>query len=226
MATTIVTGTPVSNLTEAKLDGIGAFDVLMRATKAHLDGEFKQGRITGTEYSTVYLGAMEAAMQTALQFVLQRDKSQAEIALIEAQTSKVQAEQELVERQTLNAIEEGKVLIAQECKLRAEYDVLMQTKLKTSQETELLLWKVNTEKAQTVALGVDPDSVIGKQKLLYQAQATGFERDAEQKAAKLMIDSWNVRRTTDEATVADTTNMLNDAAVGRAVQKLLNGVGA
>jgi DNA-binding SARP family transcriptional activator len=169
---------------------------------------------------------MEAAMQTALQFVLQRDKSQAEIALIEAQTSKVQAEQELVERQTLNAIEEGKVLIAQECKLRAEYDVLMQTKLKTGQETELLLWKVNTEKAQTVALGVDPDSVIGKQKILYQAQATGFERDAEQKAAKLMIDSWNVRRTTDEATVADTTNMLNDAAVGRAVQKLLNGVGA
>jgi hypothetical protein len=226
MPTIIATGTDAGRLTQARLDGTGVFDILMRATKAHLEEEFKAGRITGTEYSTVYLGALESAMQTALQFTLQSEKSQAEIALLEAQTEKVVAEQELVERQTLNAIEEGKVLVAQECKLRAEFDVLQQTKLKTAQETDLLLWKVNTEKAQTTALGVDENSVIGKQKVLYQAQATGFNRDAEQKAAKLLIDSWNVRRTTDEGTVADSVNMLNDAAVGRAVNKLLTGVGA
>ena len=73
---------------------------------------------------------------------------------------------------------------------------------------------------------MDDNSVIGKQKALYGAQTEGFTRDAEQKAAKLMVDSWNVRRTTDEGTVADSTNMLNDAAVGRAVNKLLSGVGA
>ena len=68
--------------------------------------------------------------------------------------------------------------------------------------------------------------MVGKQKALYTAQTTGFTRDAEQKAAKLMVDSWNVRRTTDDGTVADGVNNLNDAAVGRAVIKLLNGVGA
>jgi hypothetical protein len=41
-----------------------------------------------------------------------------------------------------------------------------------------------------------------------------------------MVDTWNVRRTTDEGTVADSVNNLNDAAVGRAVNKLLAGVNA
>ena len=50
--------------------------------------------------------------------------------------------------------------------------------------------------------------------------------DAEQKAAKLMVDSWNVRRTTDEGTVADGTNRLSDYYVGNAVAKLLAGIGA
>jgi hypothetical protein len=132
----------------------------------------------------------------------------------------------LVVIQAANAVLEGKVMVATECKLRAEYDVLLETKTKTAQETALLGQKVATERAQTVGGGVDADSVIGKQKTLYQAQADGFKRDAEQKAAKLLVDSWNVRRTTDSGTVADATNMLNDATVGRAVKAVLAGVGA
>lgn len=153
-------------------------------------------------------------------------KVQAENTLLASQKLKIEAETALISQQKLNAITENTVLVAQECKLRAEYDVLMETKLKTSQETQLLTWKVTTEKAQTSALGVDADSVIGKQKLLYTRQADGFTRDAEQKVAKIMVDSWNVRRTTDEATVADAVNSLSDTAVGRAVTKLLSGVGA
>ena len=75
-------------------------------------------------------------------------------------------------------------------------------------------------------MGVDENSVVGRQKLLYKAQTDGFSRDAEQKAAKLLVDSWSTRRATDEGTVADATNMLNDATVGRSVKKLLAGVGA
>ena len=223
---TYIAPSALAELTTATLDGAGVFDTLMRANKAHLEAEYTKGRIKGSEYATVYLGSLEAVMNAALQFLLQREKSMAEIALVEAQTAKVNAEILLVEQQRLNAVIEATVLTAQKCKLDAEFDVLMQTKLKTAQETELLLWKVNTEKAQTIALGVDDNSVVGKQKLLYAAQTTGFARDAEQKAAKLMVDSWSVRRTTDEATVADAVNVLNDAAIGRAVNKLLTGVGA
>ena len=257
----ILTPITLPQLTEATTTGSGVFDVLMKATKAHLEQEFTQGRIKGAEYATVYLGSLEAVMQNALQFLLQKDKvaldaelvkqqvelakadllikqvelekTRAELTILEKTVLKTDAEVELLtaqaalaRAQTANEALQGKVLIAQECKLRAEYDVLLSTNLKTKEETSLLLWKTNTEKAQTLALGVDDNSVIGKQKALYGAQTDGFKRDAEQKAAKLLADTWSVRRTTDEATVADATNKLNDATVGRAIEKLLSGIGA
>ena len=132
----------------------------------------------------------------------------------------------LTEQQTANAVIEGTVLVAQECKLRAEYDVLVNTNTKTTQEIALLAQKTATERAQILSLGVDDNSVVGKQKLLYAAQTAGFTRDAEQKAADIMVKTWNTRRMTDEATSANSTNKLDDAAVGRAVDKLLGGVNA
>lgn len=187
----------ISDLTTSTLDGTGVFDELMRAVKAHLAAEYDKGRIKGTEYATVYLGALQATMDRALQFVLAQEKTYLE----------------------------NEVLKAQKCKLDAEFDLIQQQTLKAAAETALLNQKNTTEKAQTMNIG-DPDSVIGRQKTLYKAQADGFQRDAEQKAAKLMVDSWNVRRTTDEGTSANSTNQLDDAAVGRAVSKLLSGVGA
>ena len=218
--------TTIADLTQASLDGTGVFDVLMRANKAHLEAEYAKGRIKGSEYATVYLGSLESVMNTALQFLLQKDQAELQAQLIAKQIEKLDKEIDLVVQQTENAAIEAEVLHAQKCKLQAEFDVLVQGRLKTSAEVTLLAQKTQTEKAQTVGMGVDPDSVIGRQKALYQAQTDGFQRDAEQKTAKLMVDSWNVRRTTDEGTVADGTNMLYDVAVGRAVNKLLQGVGA
>ena len=157
---------------------------------------------------------------------VQRDKIEQETLNLVSQGLHIVAETALTTQRTANAVLEGEVLVAQECKLRAEFDNLMANLLKTGQETALLTQKVVTERAQTSAVGVDPDSVIGKQKNLYQAQTDGFKRDAENKVAKIMIDTWNVRRTTDEGTVADGTNQLSDSHVGRAVSKLLAGVGA
>ncbi len=209
----------IAELSQATLEGTGTFDVLMRSVKEHLDTEFKGGRIKGPEYAEVYLGSMNLAMQTGLAFLLQKRKNDIEAQLLTAQLA-------LVTQQGLNAVIEGEVLEAQKCKLQAEFDLTQAQTRKSEQEILLLAQKVATERAQITALGVDEDSVIGKQKALYGAQTDGFKRDAEQKAAKMMIDSWSVRRTTDEATVADGTNMLNDVTVGRAVNKVLSGVGA
>lgn len=230
----------VAELTQATLAGTGAFDVLMRSVKTHLDDQFTAGRIKGPEYATVYLGSLELAMQSGLTFLLNQRKNDLEAQLLEkqielatievtkanAQVAQIQAQTDLIEQQLLNAVTENTVLVAQECKLRAEFDHITAQTLKVNGEIALLTQKTATERAQTQALGVDADSVVGKQKGLYQAQTDGFARDAEQKAAKALIDTWSVRRTTDEATVADGVNMLNDTAVGRAVSKLLQGVGA
>jgi hypothetical protein len=244
----------ISQLASSNVDGSGTFDVLMRAMKTHIDKEFLQGRMKGPEYAEVYLGSVNAAMQTGLQFLLTQKKidleaallaqqiqlatvqvqtANAELAIAQASLAKVnaevlqsQAQTALVQQQKTNAVTEETVLAAQACKLQAEFDLTLETKVKTAQETTLLAQKVATEKAQITAMGVDDDSVVGRQKSLYVAQTDGFKRDAEQKAAKLMADTWSVRRTTDDGTVADATNNLNDAAIGRAITKLLSGVGA
>jgi hypothetical protein len=202
----------ISELASDSVDGSGIFDTMMRSTRAHLEREFTAGRIKGSDYATVYLGAMEVTMKAAFDFIMLRTKSS--------------LEQDLLRQQLYNAILQGKVLIAQECELRAQYDLLQAQVLKTNQEKLLLAQKTITEQAQTLSVAVDDNSVIGKQKILYQAQADGFKRDAEQKTAKLLVDSWSVRRTTDEGTVADGNNQLADSFVGRAVAKMLTGVGA
>ena len=244
----------VDDLTKIRLDGDGAFDVLMRSLDVHLDKQFTQTRLRGPEYAEVYLGSMNLAMQTGmallmgsrkisrelmlldLQIELAKkgvEKAELELEILEASKPKVEAEilqiraqTALLGQQLTNAVTENLVLIAQECKLRAEFDLTQANVLRTNEERALLVQKISTERAQTQSLGVDADSVIGKQKNLYGAQADGFKRDAEQKAAKLLADTWSVRRTTDEGTVADSVNQLNDATVGRAIAKLLAGVEA
>ena len=204
----------------------GAFDYLMESMKDHLDIEYDKGRIKGSEYAQVYLGSLQSVLQTAVTFLLTKDKADQEAKLIAAQIL-------LAEQQKANAIVEGQnlvlqgdVLVAQKCKLQAEFDNLAVQKLRTEAENALLAQKIVTERAQTQAVGVDADSVLGKQKLLYEAQTAGYTRDSEQKAAQIMVDTWKIRRTTNETTEANATNRLSDDVVGRAVNKLLAGVGA
>jgi hypothetical protein len=160
-------------------------------------------------------------------------KVPAEIALINAQTGKIVDERAMlvaqiakVNRDTINGAIEATVITAQKLKVDAEIILLGKSGTKSDQETALLLHKVATEVAQISASGVEANSVIGKQKILYTAQADGFARDAEQKAAKLMADTWSVRRTTDEGTQADGSNMLDNVNIGRAIAKMLTGIGA
>ena len=255
-----LTNMPIEKLTEAKLAGTGTFDVLMRATKAHLEDEFNKGRIKGPEYSTVYLGSLTTVMEQSIRFLMDKDKSALEAALIEAQVRLADAQVRLVEAQILKEENDKDLIAAQAAKIRRETlfidvqeaDVLQKTanaviegqnlllsqsllnaqialttaqKTSTDAQSALVIQKTITEKAQTLAGGVEENSVVGKQKNLYQAQTNGYLRDAEQRAAKLMTDTWMTRRTTDEGTVADATNRLNDATVGIAVQKMLAGVG-
>jgi len=219
MSITAINRVPLSDLTEARVSGNGAFDLLMKAAKAHLDEEWNKNRIKGAEYSQVYLGSLTAILDSSVQFLLQKDKYAREADLIEAQI-------DLIRQQIVNAEVENRVLEATVCKLKAEYDLLLEQRLKTTEETGLLAQKKVTERAQTVEAGVDEGSVVGRQKQLYMAQTNGFTRDAEQKAAKLLVDTWSVRRTTDEGTVADGTNRLDDVTIGRAIAKLLSGVNA
>jgi hypothetical protein len=87
--------------------------------------------------------------------------------------------------------------------------------LEQKQQTEL------AQVADTVTSGTVA-GVIGKQKELYAQQAAGFDRDAEQKLAKIMLDTWSIQQTTiggkvpGDAGIADSeiANVINKAKAG------------
>jgi hypothetical protein len=237
----------LKDLTEGKIGGTGVFDVLMETAGLHVQREFDKNRIKGQDYAQVYLTAMQYVLQNSSVFLLQKDEAANKALLVQAQIDLTKLQGELLQKEidrelltrdlleaqaakvraeTVNIITENDSLLAQQCLLKAQYDLTMVQKLQTTAQTSLVQQKIATEKAQTVDVGIDENSVIGRQKALYKAQTDGFARDAEQKAAKMLIDTWNIRRTTDEGTVADETNKLSDATIGRAVTKVLTGVGA
>ena len=72
-----------SDITDGLTTGSGYFDVLMRSAKAHIQLEYDAGRIKGPDYSNVYLGAMQSAMQLAEQFVLAAKLQETQILDIE-----------------------------------------------------------------------------------------------------------------------------------------------
>ena len=132
-------------------------------------------------------------------------------ALLDQQVVTAQAD-------AINKVKEGVVLDRQGTKILAE---------------ELLLkHKAITEQAQygdnvTDILGatVAVTGVVGKQKLLYNAQTNGFARDAEQKLAKIMADTWNIRRSTDSGLTTAGTG-LEDTQIKAVIDKARSSIGA
>ena len=65
--------------------GDGYFDDIMESVNSHIDAQYNLNRITGVEYSTVYLGAMQSAIQAALQLTLEHESVDSKNALSDAQ---------------------------------------------------------------------------------------------------------------------------------------------
>ena len=65
---------------------------------------------------------------------------------------------------------------------------------------------------------------IGKQKDVYTAQSKGFRDSALQSVAKTMIDTWAVRRSTDEATQTTPESKLYDANIGNAIEAMFTNL--
>lgn len=84
----------IEDLTSGEVDGDGVFDKLMSTVSKHVEHEFEENRITGAEYSTTYIAAMQSAMGYGVQFLLSRDASywQAQQAQLQAISARVELE--------------------------------------------------------------------------------------------------------------------------------------
>lgn len=221
-------------LTGGALDEAGVFDELMRSFKSHIQEEHTANRITDQNYSTVYLGGMEAAMRAALEFVLNKELNNARIEQIQKQnlkldedTALVQAQISLINKQIEQATAEIALINARIITEGHNSDLVEENAVNAGKQGVILdkqAQKVDADKDVAVEQKFNLqaqrlDTVnslpvagsIGKQKELYQAQINGFARDAEQKLSKMLLDAWSVSRTTNDAvevpTEANNTNI-------------------
>ena len=277
----------ITNLTHATIDGNGVFDVLMRTVNAHLQKEWAANRLKGTEYSTVYLGALESTMNTSLQFLLAKDKLNAELAILEQQlvnlkveeinatkqgllldkqrddlvaatALKIQQKANLVDELLTNAQQRSNLateqarISAQTTQINAETqnvpkqgllidaqkDTQLQQKLNLASENQAIIAKTANTAQQTAnllaeaanipiqgavytstrlkadaekALLIDKLTTEASQRTVLAAQASGYKRDAEQKAAEIMTRAF--------AAIATTTGMDSAAASGYGISQ-------
>lgn len=103
---------------------------------------------------------------------------------------------------------------------------------KSVAEAALLAQRNETEKAQTT--GRTPaetpagtlEGILGAQRHLIMTQRDGFERDSEQKAAKIFMDAFSVAHSITPTTYTPDIYGLDGANATKAVNKLLTGLGA
>lgn len=219
-----------NDLTTKTVGGTGTFDVVMDGLLVHLKTEYDKGRITGDQYSKAYIELTSAALQSSVQFLLQRDQAywnavtaqyQAQMAIaaftkakVELEQAKVQYEAVRMEANTQAAnYALTKLRLATEGAQFAAADYTF-TNILPIQKT-LTQEQVEQARAQTTDTRSDAAPVtglIGKQKALYDQQITSYKRDSENKTAKLFTDAWITMKTIDEGLLPPTefdNNSLN-----------------
>ena len=242
-----VTSNPlvITDLTLKTLDGTGVLDQMLATMRVHLAEQFDKERIQGTEYAEVYLGAFQSTLAAAIQFLLARRKlgldlklQEAQISLTTAQEEQIRAEMqkipyeiqalqkqlELADKQIAQADKQLELTEAQIQVQLKQLDLMAEQLEQAKAQTAYYEQRTITEKAQTSAGVAATGSVIGTQIALMNKQADGYDRNAEQQAAQILANTWNVRRQTDEDTQANTTNKLDDASVGAVIAKLAAGI--
>ena len=209
----------IEDYTTGAVGGSGYFDKMMSSTKAHLEEQFTKGRITAAEYTKAYIELTTAAMSTATTLLTQKDQArwqtillqnQAKRAAIEAATAAVNLEtakaQLVAAHHQANAMKAQHVLnLVQAAGESAKYDVAIA-------QLDLVKEQTESQRAQTLNTRTDGTTAVagmlGKQKDLYQQQITSYQRDAEQKAAKMWLDSWSLQKSLDEG-LAPPTELTN-----------------
>ena len=169
----------INDLTDVSLTGSGVLDKFLQLQRLVLDREFNDGRIHGKEYADSFIATYTINMELAIKFLLEKEKQFYEIELIESQIANSKKELELKEYE-LTKIKP------------IELEALMANK-------ELIKQKIITERAQTDASVIGPDSVIDWNIKVLEAQVKGIDQEAKQKIMNLLLSTWTTRMNNDAA---------------------------
>lgn len=158
--------------------------------------------------------------EQVLNMQVERQKMNAEVSLMGKQELKLDQDIEVAKQQVLTATEQVNLIKQQVINLAAElnkmnaeiafteqkttnsgqeYFLLQEQVKKAKEEVTYTQQRTKTEMSQIYDTidGVTVAGQVGRKNTLYTRQADGFLRDAEQKAAKIYTDIWNISKSAD-----------------------------
>lgn len=212
-------------LTTGVVDGDGVFDILMKTTKLHLMEEYDAGRITGIEYSTVYLGALNAVLTQAIKYISdhqQTTKTTAEIGFIRQQTVSElsKTDDTLPTGLGFNATSAVKGLVAEEKLLNAQKISLAEKQVAVEEKNLILTdQKIVTELSRTdfdipVGYGLNNSQYVEG---LAGAERSKIEADTELTKQQVMTE---LAGTSDTVLTGYAKN--TSATIGGAAKKAID----
>lgn len=91
----------LSDLTNATTvsNGTGVFDKLMKSVNLHIEDQYNKNRITGPDYATVYLGAIQSVIAQSVQFLIQDKTLEDKVATATKQREVMESQKLLYDRQ-------------------------------------------------------------------------------------------------------------------------------
>lgn len=151
-----------SDITEGTIPGNGVFDELQKAVNAHLVQEYNKGRITGPEYSEVYLGGLQASIQQAIAFLLGKQKADQEAELLKAKIITEGLVQDKISAEIVHIGKQNDLIDAQIDKINAEIKVIE----KQEEEAEAKIWVVKAQVSDDMTITAAPtqlnEGILGR----------------------------------------------------------------
>lgn len=220
----------ISQVTTTLTTGDGVFDVLMRSIDSHLDKQYTSGRIKGSDYATVYLGALQAVLAQAMQFVLSEQEAEKKLVLMDAQIAGIAKDSQVKDAQisainsekTIKEIQSAKDLLIKDSQISLQgaqkLSIDSERGIKEAQSNKDLELKAEQISSSQITSAMK-QTQSNKQNAVYDKQALGFDRDYKYKVAKSMVDLRTAGLTQGEAGIAQAgantivNALLEDAAL-------------
>jgi len=204
--------------------GTGVFDVLAESVKLHLEDQYTQGRITGPEYATVYLGALQSTLQQSLTFLLSEQEASKKIELLQEQINTQNAETaqayEAIAASKAKTSRENIINNKQAIKLQKETVKTERETIRTEEETDLLQSRDLEQLADTSRKSLESTQKIA----LMAAQTLGFASDTKIKLLKQMHDGFAV--VLSIAGQGNVPEADQDAAIDDVANEILQDIGS
>ena len=157
------------------------------------------------------------------QLTLAQDKQTHDIKITDAQLTMAQTklghETQLLDAQVENL--NAQVSLANKELVLKDKDLALKEKQVALAEAQL---KAAEAQYKDIVDGQSVGGVLGRQMKVYDAQAKGFKDNALQAATKIMVDTWNIRRQTEESLQTTADSKLYDSNIGNAIAEMFSSV--